>query len=189
VPAGAVSRHSPRASLFDILCFHFGLGAIAREKEWFKSVNAPVLSVTVGRGRDSHPRVGTLRSSTNTYNQGVPIFMCRWPNGDLSFVFGHNKEDAIIMLDEWDNAELAELRQIRSRDTWMLSEFLTAAVFPMFTSYHDYRLPDLPPFSLPIETRIPLGIPHPRRCHLQQLQNRGNCRFIPGLTFQKGSLG
>lgn len=39
--------------------------------------------------------------------------MCRWPNGDLSFVFGHNKEDAIIMLDEWDNAELAELRQIQ----------------------------------------------------------------------------
>ena len=40
--------------------------------------------------------------------------MCRWPNGDLSFVSARNKEDAIIQLDEWDNAELAELRQIRS---------------------------------------------------------------------------
>jgi hypothetical protein len=40
--------------------------------------------------------------------------MCRWPNGDLSFVYARNKEDAIIMLDEWDNAELAELKQIRS---------------------------------------------------------------------------
>jgi hypothetical protein len=40
--------------------------------------------------------------------------MCRWPNGDLSFVFARNKEDAIIMLDEWDNAELAELRQIQN---------------------------------------------------------------------------
>jgi endonuclease/exonuclease/phosphatase family metal-dependent hydrolase len=42
------------------------------------------------------------------------MFMCRWPNGDLSFVFARNREDAIIMLDEWDNAELAELRQIQS---------------------------------------------------------------------------
>ena len=39
--------------------------------------------------------------------------MCRWPNGDLSFVCARTKEDAIVMLDEWDNAELAELRQIR----------------------------------------------------------------------------
>lgn len=47
------------------------------------------------------------------YNHIVPIFMCRWPNGDLSFVSARNKEDAIVMLDEWDNAELAELRQIQ----------------------------------------------------------------------------
>lgn len=39
--------------------------------------------------------------------------MCRWPNGDLSFVSARNKEDAVIRLDEWDNAEMAELRQIR----------------------------------------------------------------------------
>jgi len=47
------------------------------------------------------------------YNHLVPIFMCRWPNGDVSFVSASNKEVAIIMLDEWDNAELAELRQIQ----------------------------------------------------------------------------
>ena len=40
--------------------------------------------------------------------------MCRWPNGDLSFVSARNKEDAIVMLDEWDNADLAELRPIRN---------------------------------------------------------------------------
>jgi hypothetical protein len=40
--------------------------------------------------------------------------MCRWPNGDLSFVSATNKEDAIVMLDEWDNAELAELGQIQN---------------------------------------------------------------------------
>lgn len=39
--------------------------------------------------------------------------MCRWPNGDLSFVSARNREDAIIVLDEWDNAELAELTPIR----------------------------------------------------------------------------
>jgi hypothetical protein len=49
----------------------------------------------------------------NACNRRMPIFMCRWPNGDVSFLSARNKEDAIIMLDEWDKAELAELRQIR----------------------------------------------------------------------------
>ncbi len=53
-------------------------------------------------------------SDEGAYNHSVPIFMCRWPNGDLSFVSARNKEDAVIMLDEWDNAELAELRQIQN---------------------------------------------------------------------------
>jgi hypothetical protein len=39
--------------------------------------------------------------------------MCRWMNGDVSFVSARTKEDAIIMLDEWDNAEGAEISQIR----------------------------------------------------------------------------
>jgi hypothetical protein len=39
--------------------------------------------------------------------------MCRWPNADLSFVSARNKEDAIVMLDEFGNAEQAELRQIQ----------------------------------------------------------------------------
>ena len=51
--------------------------------------------------------------AVRAYNRLVPTFMCRWPNGDLSFVSARSKEDAIIMLDEWGNAELAELRQIR----------------------------------------------------------------------------
>ena len=42
------------------------------------------------------------------------MFMCRWPNGDVSFVSARNKEDAIVMLDEWGNAELAECRQIQN---------------------------------------------------------------------------
>ena len=41
------------------------------------------------------------------------MFMCRWMNGDVSFVSARTKEDAIVMLDEWDNAEGAEISQIR----------------------------------------------------------------------------
>ena len=39
--------------------------------------------------------------------------MCRWPNGDVSFVSARTKADAVVMVDELDNAELAEVRQIR----------------------------------------------------------------------------
>jgi hypothetical protein len=41
------------------------------------------------------------------------VFMCRWPNGDVSFVSARTREDAIVMLDEWDDAEVGELKQIR----------------------------------------------------------------------------
>ena len=44
----------------------------------------------------------------------MSMFMCRWPNGDVSFVSARNKEDAVILLDEWDNADVAELRQIQN---------------------------------------------------------------------------
>ena len=39
--------------------------------------------------------------------------MCRWMNSDISFLSGRTKEDAIVMLDERDNAEGAEISQIR----------------------------------------------------------------------------
>jgi hypothetical protein len=42
------------------------------------------------------------------------MFMCRWPNGDVSFVSARNKEDAIVMLDEFGDAEEAELRRIQN---------------------------------------------------------------------------
>jgi hypothetical protein len=41
------------------------------------------------------------------------MFMCRWRNGDLSFVFAADEDDAIIQLDEWDDAEQAELTRIK----------------------------------------------------------------------------
>jgi hypothetical protein len=39
----------------------------------------------------------------------MPIFLCRWPNGDFSIVAAHDLEDAVIQLDEWGNAEQAQL--------------------------------------------------------------------------------
>ena len=39
----------------------------------------------------------------------MPVFLCRWPNGDFSIVAARNREDAIFELDEWDNAELAQI--------------------------------------------------------------------------------
>lgn len=41
------------------------------------------------------------------------MFMCRWMNDDVSFVSARTKEDGIVMLDEWDDAEGAEIIQIR----------------------------------------------------------------------------
>ncbi len=46
------------------------------------------------------------------------MYMCRWPNGDCSFVSAPNQEDAIVMLDEWGDAELADLTSI---DDFMVS--------------------------------------------------------------------
>jgi len=35
----------------------------------------------------------------------MPLYLCRWPNGDCSFVFAANKGEAIERLDEIGNAE------------------------------------------------------------------------------------
>jgi hypothetical protein len=51
------------------------------------------------------------------------MLMCRWMNGDVSFVSEQTKEDAIVLLDKSDNAEAAEISPIRDfmvdfRLTW-----------------------------------------------------------------------
>jgi hypothetical protein len=35
----------------------------------------------------------------------MPVFLCRWPNGDCSVVLARNKADAVEKLDEVANAE------------------------------------------------------------------------------------
>ena len=42
----------------------------------------------------------------------MPVFLCRWPNGDISIVAARNKDDAIEKLDEFGNADHADLFQL-----------------------------------------------------------------------------
>ena len=45
----------------------------------------------------------------------MPIFLCRWPNGDVSILSARNKDDAIEALDEFDNADHAEISQLKEQ--------------------------------------------------------------------------
>ena len=44
----------------------------------------------------------------------MPLFLCRWPNGDCSVVLARTKEDAIIELDQVGNAEDCPITQVRT---------------------------------------------------------------------------
>src|SRR3989442_13068222 len=39
----------------------------------------------------------------------MPVFCCRWPNGDISFVAARNKKEVIVALDEVGNAETSDI--------------------------------------------------------------------------------
>ena len=43
----------------------------------------------------------------------MPLYLCRWPNGDFSFVSAANKEAAVEILDEIGNAEGCPLRVVK----------------------------------------------------------------------------
>jgi hypothetical protein len=42
----------------------------------------------------------------------MAMYLCRWPNGEFSIVSAATKDDAIVLLDEWGNAEQALLTRI-----------------------------------------------------------------------------
>jgi len=42
----------------------------------------------------------------------MAIYLCRWPNGDFSVVSAKTRSDAIVLLDEWGNAEQASLTRM-----------------------------------------------------------------------------
>lgn len=60
----------------------------------------------------------SIRPDVNlgTFNRGevkMPTFLCRWQNGDISFVSAKDKDTAIILLDEVANAERMPISVIR----------------------------------------------------------------------------
>ena len=44
----------------------------------------------------------------------MPLFLCRWPNGDCSVVLARTKGEAIIELDQVGNAEGCPITQVRT---------------------------------------------------------------------------
>jgi hypothetical protein len=43
----------------------------------------------------------------------MPLFLCRWPNGDCSVVLARTKADAIVELDQVGNAEDCPITRVR----------------------------------------------------------------------------
>ena len=75
------------------------------------------------------------------------MYMCRWPNGDLSFVSARNREEAIIQLDEWDNAELAEMRRV---ENFMVDFRLTDEGELALQSFGEHSLDDIWDHAYPV---------------------------------------
>ena len=44
----------------------------------------------------------------------MPLFLCRWPNGDCSVVLARTRNDAIVDLDQVGNAEGCPITQVRT---------------------------------------------------------------------------
>ena len=44
----------------------------------------------------------------------MPLFLCRWPNGDCSVVLARTREDAVIELDQVGNAEGCPITALRT---------------------------------------------------------------------------
>jgi hypothetical protein len=42
----------------------------------------------------------------------MPVFFCRWPNGDLSIVAAPNRAEAVVRLDEFGNADGGDVVQV-----------------------------------------------------------------------------
>jgi hypothetical protein len=50
----------------------------------------------------------------------MPLFMLRWPNGDLSFVQARSKDDACILLDEVGDANGCPMKQLTDDNQFMV---------------------------------------------------------------------
>ena len=53
----------------------------------------------------------------------MPLFLCRWLNGDCSVVWAPSREDAIVELDQVANAEACPITHVRTFQVhWVLNE-------------------------------------------------------------------
>ena len=57
----------------------------------------------------------------------MPLYLCRWPNGDCSVVWAANKGEAIELLDEVDNAEGCPLTALGGRTPCELANQIAAS--------------------------------------------------------------
>ena len=44
----------------------------------------------------------------------MPLFLCRWSNGDCSVVWARNTEEAIVELDQVANAESCPITEVQT---------------------------------------------------------------------------
>lgn len=67
----------------------------------------------------------------------MKLYKCSWPNGSFSFVLARDKLDAIELLDEWDSADIAWLKEVKS---FMVDfDIDRAAVAETEAEYADFR--------------------------------------------------
>jgi hypothetical protein len=64
-------------------------------------------------GHSLQSRVGLSKHCADWRRAFVPVYFCRWPNGDLSIVSAPNREEAVVRLDEFGNADGVELELTR----------------------------------------------------------------------------
>lgn len=53
-----------------------------------------------------------VTASVGYPNLEMPVYLCRWPNGAVSVVQARNKTEAVVRLDEFDNAETSEITKL-----------------------------------------------------------------------------
>jgi hypothetical protein len=101
----------------------------------------------------------------------MPVFCCRWPNGDISFVAGRNKKDAVADLDELGDAETGNvfavdefMLHLRLEDNGKLSfhSFGEVAHFEIMTEAYPL-LEALVEFAKPSSAQIRLAVKEERR--------------------------
>jgi len=97
------------------------------QREQFRSQEAsePVLqddASQAGQARGSSEEELNEEAELDEFETGV--YLCRWPNGDFSFVTANTRREALVQLDEWAGAHPSQL-------------------FPVDSCMVDFRLNDL----------------------------------------------